>query len=244
MNSLNRGELSGLGDDYSRSGYEKAYFAHFIKDLRKKMGQLFLVREEGCVLAAGCGTGGMFQEIIQRIRPAEIWAVDWSEEMSTKAQIEARRLQDKSNTHFEFLQIDITKPLFWPDNAFDAAVSNLASYYLPTGWKEHTRELYRCIKRGRYLYLSTFLAQWDFSNTERPMKLAIGELLRSPMGILYGIRFNNIAAKIAEEIKKSGAEYPALDELVGFLRNLGFREIRMSTLYWGFGLALRAKKPL
>jgi len=228
---------------YAEAGYERVYNTRSTIDLQKKLRELFLDTGGGTVLDAGCGTGGMFEAETQRLCPKEILAADWSKEMLRKA----RTLADKTTTTpfsdgvvFELENVDLTQVLPWPDETFDAGVSNLVICYLSGGWQIPVRELHRVIKQGGCLYLSTFLKEWDFSTAVR--KFALREFLHSPIATLYGVRFKNIAAQISKEAKKRGAEYPSQDELIGFLKNLGFREIKTLPIYWGFGLVLRAQK--
>jgi len=241
----NGNRLVELWDEYATAGYEKDYLTHSTRKLRKGMSQLFLPSDSGKFFDAGCGTGGMFETITQRISPVELYGGDWSEEMLKKAQIEAERLRNTSETCFNLLRIDLSKPLPWPDGFFDGAVSNLVICYLPYGWKEPLIELRRVIKPGGYLYLSTFLEEWDFDSAL--WKFAPKEFIRDPHGTLYGIRFRRIASEISKKAKRLGAELPPRDELTSFLEILGFEDMNTVPAYWGFGLALRAKvisKPL
>lgn len=232
--------LKAMWNKYAKAGYEKAYWTHSTRDLREKMRRLFLDTGGGRVLDAGCGTGGMFESIVGRMRPAELWAVDWSKDMLGKARLSAERCKDGICARLELLECDLSQPLFFSDDAFDAVLSNLVVCYLPNGWRTHLEELYRVIQPGGHLYLSTLLREWDFGNAIR--KFAPREFLRAPIGTLYGIRFKRIAATISSEGKRRGAEFPSEHELTGFLESIGFQKTSTVPVYWGFGLALRAQK--
>ena len=232
--------LKSMWNKYAKAGYEKAYWTHSTRDLRSKMRRLFLETGGGKVLDAGCGTGGMFESTLRRMRPAELWAVDWSKEMLGKARLHGERFGKRTDTRLEFLESDLSQPLSFPDESFHAVLSNLVICYLPNGWRAHLEELHRVMEPRGHLYLSTLLREWDFSNAVR--KFAPREFLRSPIGTLYGIRFKRMASAISGEGKKKGAEFPSKDELIDFLGDLGFHKTDTVPVYWGFGVALRTQK--
>jgi ubiquinone/menaquinone biosynthesis C-methylase UbiE len=240
---MNEGNLRKLWDNYALAGYEKVYSTNSTKQLRRIMSDLFLELESSNskVVDLGCGTGGLFKTVVQRICPGELVAVDWSQEMLTRAREEALRVQaHDSGVRFEFILADLTKPLVWENNTFDSVIANLVICYLPGGWREPIKELHRITKPGGNLYLSTFTNEWDFPSAV--WRFAPREFLRAPIATLYGIRFRNIAARISEQAKASDAEYPARGELTEYLEQVGFLDIVTSPIYWGFGLALRATK--
>ena len=237
---MGESELPRLWNGYASAGYERAYRTPSTRRLKKTMGELFLEVGGGTVFDAGCGTGNLFGITTEKIQPKTIIAVDWSKKMLEKAKREATILQDRENISFEFHLTDLTKPSPLEDESVEAVISNLVICYLPGGWRNPLKELYRILKPAGYLYLSTFLKEWDFKSAVR--KFALKEFVRSPIATLYGIRFKNIAARIAKESKKRGAEYPDQILLIHFLEGLGFTEIKTIPIYWGFGLALRARK--
>ena len=238
---MNEAPLRKLWDKYAVAGYEKVYSTNSTKQLRRIMSDLFLESKNSSVIDLGCGTGGLFKTVVQRICPKELVAVDWSEEMLIRAREEALRVQSQdSGVHFEFIVADLTKHLVWQNNTFDSAVANLVICYLPGGWREPIKELHRITRPGGNLYLSTFTNEWDFPSAV--WKFAPREFLRAPIATLYGIRFRNIAARISERAKASGSEYPSRGELIKYLEEVGFLDIETLLIYWGFGLALRATK--
>jgi len=235
--------LCKLWDNYALAGYERVYSTNSTKQLRKIMSSLFLECSNSRVIDLGCGTGGLFNTIVQRICPAEIVAVDWSQEMLARTREEAIRVQSQdSGVRFEFISTDLTQPLIWQNNIFDSVIANLVICYLPGGWREPLKELHRITKPGGNLYLSTFTDKMDF----RSALWTIGpkEFIRAPIASLHGIRFRNIVSRISEQAKALGAGYPSRKELAVYLEQVGFLDIEMLPIYWGFGIALRAKKAL
>ena len=234
--------LLKLWDSYAQAGYEKADLTHSTKDLRRKIHQLILDSQKGTFLDAGCGTGGNFETIIKKGKPTKVYAVDWSKEMLAKAETEAEKYR---HVHFEFHQIDLSEPLFWHDSTFDGVISSLVVCYLQGGWQLPLKELCRVIKPGGYLYLATFHSEWKISSAVRkyaPRELFQSRSLEKLKGLVYGIRFRKIAAEICEEGKRYGADFPCQDELMHFLEALRFEKIEKIPIYFGCGLALRARK--
>ena len=134
-------------------------------------------------------------------------------------------------------------PLPFRDNTFNAVSSVLVLNYLPGGWENPLIEHCRVLEPGGYLYLSVFLKEWDYSFI-KTLKMGLQDLFHDPIGIFYGIRSRAIAHRITKEGNKLGSAHPPKDKLLESLTDLGFTEITTIPIYWGFGLALRAKKPL
>jgi ubiquinone/menaquinone biosynthesis C-methylase UbiE len=240
---MNEATLRKLWDCYSRAGYERFYLIRVFKDHKKKLGELFLSANNGVYLDAGCGTGNMFELIAERIQPSEVYAVDWSEEMSKKAEEEARRLQHNSaKTEFKFFLSDLSKPLIWRDNFFDGIVANLLICYLACGWREALSELRRVLKTGGYLYLGTYLERFDWVvHPLEPWKHAPEAFLLDPVGSFRGLKIKGMITKISEEAKKNGAEFPVRQEVIDALESLGFGEMKVVTSHWGGAIVLRAR---
>jgi len=231
--------LIEIWNEYAIAGCENIYRVRINKDHQKKLGELFLPSNDGIYLDAGCGTGNMFRLIAQEIRPAELHAVDWSEEMLKKAKLEARKVQQNSKTNFKFYRADISKFLDHSGNFFDGAISNLLICYVTCGWKELVRELSKAIKPGGYFYLGTLLKKWNFTSVL--WKHGPQEFLRAPVESLRGLRYRRIIARISKELGKHGAIFPSQQELIDYLKSLGFGEIKVIPTYWESGLVLRAR---
>lgn len=232
--------LTRLWDKYAQAGYENIYLVRIQRSHREKLGELFLSSNNGVFLDAGCGTGNMFELIVQKIQPLELHAVDWSEEMLKKAEREAARLRPNCKAVFQFSRSDISKSLDWHDNFFDGVVANLLICYLTCGWKKSVEELARVLKSGGYLYLGTLLNEWGFTSVL--WKHAPKEFIQAPITSFRGLKYRPIISKISKASKKHGAVFPSRQELVEFLKTIGFEELEIIPTYWGGGLALRTKK--
>jgi len=244
--SENGKKLAELWNGYALAGYENIYRMRPTKSHREKLGELFLPSNKGVYLDAGCGTGNMFELIVKKIKPAQLYAVDWSGEMLKKAKLEAERLRQNSEIDFKFYRKDVSKSLGWPDGFFDGVVSNQVISFIPYEWKDQLKELRRVTKLGGYLYLGTFLKGWGYTGIAL-WKHAPKGFFQDPIGSFYGLRYRRIVAKIDKEVRKRGAQFPPQQELISFLRYIGFEEIETIPTYFGGGLALRARlfpKPL
>ena len=231
--------LIELWDYYATAGYENIYLVHITEDHRQALGKLFLPSNNTIYLDVGCGTGNMFELIVQKIQPPRLYAVDWSEKMLEKARLEALRLQANSSTDIKLFHNDVSKSLDWPDAFFDGVVSNLLITYLTCGWKKSVEELSRVLKPGGYLYLGTLLKNWGFTSVL--WKHAPMEFLRAPITSFRGLKYRRIVARISKELEKHGAQFPSQQELVELLNALGFKEIKIIPTYWGGGLVLSAR---
>ena len=185
----------------------------------------------------------MFELIAERIQPLEVYGVDWSEEMLEKAEEEARRLQKNfTKTEFKFFFCDLSKPLIWRDDFFDGIVTNLLICYVGCGWRQAVNELRRVLKPGGYLYLGTYIEQWDF--VAHPLELwkhAPQAFLFDPIGAFRGLKIKRIITEISKEAKKNGAEFPTRQELINSLESLGFGEMKVITSHCGGAIVLRAR---
>jgi len=242
--------LRRLWDGYAEAGYDKADLTHSTKHLRKTMANLFANYSGGDtalnhvvdVIDIGCGTGGMFPTIIDKINPTNLFAVDHSEKMLARAKRRAETFRDDGigNINFVFSQFDLTKPFPWSNDTFDVAVSNLVICYLPGGWEAPLKELCRVVKPGGWLYLSTFVNTWTLSKALSSFGLK--EFVRAPVGTLWGIKLWRFVSGIEKEVKKLGAEYPQSSKLITCLDESSFKIVETKPVYFGFGLAIAAQK--
>lgn len=97
----------------------------------------------------------------------------------------------------------------------------------------------RVTKPGGYLYLGSLLSNWGF--TQVLWKHFLPEFLRAPVVSVRGLKCRRILDKISKEAKKRGAQFPIREELMAYLKTLGFKEMKVVPTYWGGSLALRAK---
>jgi SAM-dependent methyltransferase len=124
------------------------------------------------ILDAGCGSGPLFAAL--RDRGATVTGFDASAEMLKLAR---RRLGDDADLHLA----DLSRPLPFPDGAFDDVIRSLVLHYLED-WSEPLAELRRVLRPGGRLIVSvnhpihgTTLArpganyfateQWSYENT-------------------------------------------------------------------------------
>ena len=238
-----------LWDEAASAGLENLYLVPIAEESRRKMGDLFLPAEGTIYLDAGCGAGSMFELISRKIKPAQVYATDWSKIMLEKAEKKAEELQQLfPKTNFKFPPtdhakrpgwIDLRKPLVWPDNFFDGCVANQVICYLDCGWKEPIKELVRVIKPGGYLYLGTLLKQWGF--TKVLWKHFLPEFLRAPSVSIRGLRHRRALDKISRVLRKRGAQFPSKEELTDYLETLGLEEIEVLPTFWGGSLGIRAR---
>lgn len=236
--------LLQLWGEYAKAGYEDLYKSYSFKKILETMAAMFEPSPQGLVLDGGCGTGNMFEAIVKEMNPETIVATDWSDEMLKKARLKAKKFP----TSFRFEKVDMLKPFPYSNNNFNAEVFNLSICYLPTkeGWKHVIKEAFRTTKPGSYVYISTFLKGWDFSEMLKRNKLrALKEVLATPAGIYYGIKLKKYPEKITEIAKEKGMEYPGREELNNFIESeAGFKIVEEKEIFWGAGLAIKLQKPV
>lgn len=120
-----------------------------------------------CLLDVGCGTGE-FEVRLSRLHPEiTITAIDSSAEMLAQAQ---RKLY--GDCQVSFLQADANAALPFPDNYFDAVVSNNLLHYLSEPLQT-LAEMQRVLKAGGQLVIEDYTVHgrgWPIF--ERMIKLA------------------------------------------------------------------------
>lgn len=196
----------------------------------------------GIVLDGGCGTGGMFRPILEKMKPEKIIAVDWSEKMLEKAKEVGMKLEkDFQKQIFEFDKVDLTKTFPWADNTFDAAIFNLVLNYLPQQKRiSAVKEAYRVIKPGGYIYASVQLKGWDFPNMIK--KKMLEELIHNPIACFRAAKIKKGARKIQECAEKGIIEFPTKKEFVDLLESSGFGNIEEKGIFDNTGTIIRARK--
>lgn len=233
--------LRELWNDYAKIGYEEHYRARLNQELLRKLISLFLPGSE-TVLDAGCGTGVMIPYILQRIQPKEIHLLDLSPAMLEKARAKAEKWQ---NCTFKFYLADLCEnPSPFPNEFFDAIISNLVICYLTCGWKEGIKNLATILKPGGYLYIGSFLKGWEFDFLFL-LRHSVIEIIRDPIASLREIKYLKhlgLVKKITQETSKRGATFPEREELLEYLKELGFDQIKALGTHWGYGIVIRAKK--
>lgn len=237
---LDTARLPDIWDAYA-GDYKNIYRMHIFQHLRESMEGLFISTKDGVILDAGCGTGGMFAPMLRSLRPKSIVAVDFSKEMLEEARWQASVLGSQK-TPFKFMLADLTAPLPWRDETFDAELFSLTICYLPEpGWRHTLKEAFRTLKTGGHLYISTLLADWDFREIIK--HYTPSEFLKSPIGCYYGLRTKKHVTQIGEYEKAGLIEYPYKQDLLTFQQQIGLVDLKEVPVFWGAGLATRARKP-
>lgn len=219
-------KLEKLWDEYCQRGYENILSLRCFKKLFEEVEEFLLIpQSQTIVLDGGCGTGGMFQLILEKIKPSKIVAADFSESMLERAKKEADKLVSSGSATFEFWKVDLTQPFPWQDGAFDAEVFNLLISYLPNHqWENVIQEAYRTLKPNGYCYI-TITAQKDFRKEIR--KWFFRELL-SPIAFLKAIKVIPAVNKLDDFVKRGVINPPQPEEVVRVARTVGFGNVEIA----------------
>lgn len=234
-------DLPYLWDMYAEDDFRKIHKLPCYKKMDKILESFFVQKLGSRVLDAGCGDGVLFKSILRGIHPSLIIGADLSKKMLVGAKRQTHKLQKYNFGYFdiELEMRDLSGNFPWIDDYFDATVSNMFSCFVPKPWEFVMHEMYRVTKNEGYIYLTTFLAGWDFSEIVK--KHTLGEVMRSPIGLYHGLRLKKHPARITEIVKKAGLTYPYKDEIIAFFKNLGVKEILAEEIFWGAGVALRVQ---
>ena len=234
-------DLPHLWDAYAEDDFSKIHKLPCYKQIDKTLESFFVRKLGSHILDAGCGDGMLFEPILKSIHPFLLTGVDLSEKMLIGAKKQAHKLQKHNFGYFNIkLELrDLSNKFPWIDDCFDAVVSNMFSCFVPSPWEFVMRELHRVTKDEGYIYLTTFLASWDFAEVVK--KHTLSEALRSPIGLYHGLRLKKHPARITEIAKKAGLTHPYRDEIIAFFKNLGAKEILAEEIFWGAGVALRVQ---
>jgi len=119
------------------------------KDRASPQNILFMKKQKGKILDLGCGTGRNFTKT-----NAEIYAVDFSEEMIKYAEKKAKQLKIKK---IKFFVSDAWK-LYFPDNFFDAVIclSVMHCISTKTNRQKILKEIFRVLKPGAKAKISNW----------------------------------------------------------------------------------------
>ena len=126
------------------------------------------------VLDIGCGPGGWVQEVAFQYLQMQVTGIDISQTMIEYARAQAQ-VQGLENAHFRVM--DATKPLAFPDNAFDVVNARFTNAFLPHAviWTGMVRELVRVARRGGVICLTEGddLGQTTSAAFQKLMELAV-----------------------------------------------------------------------
>jgi len=242
MRTLKIEDLKVLWNGYAKN-YEAPYKSRLHREHLNQLVSLFLPGSE-IVLDAGCGTGILIPYIVERIRAKEIWLLDWSSAMLEEAKAKAKKWQ---SCIFKFYCEDLCNLRnTFPEESVDAIICNLVINYLPCGWREAINQFKKLLKPGGYLYLGTLLKEWKF-DISFLLRHGFGDIIRDPLTSLKELQYlkhQKIISKITKVAIQHGASFPSRDQLLEHLSTENFAEIETRTTYWGYGIALRARKTL
>ncbi len=238
-----RMEIIKAWDEYAPK-YSSLYRLSCIRKIKSEIEKMFsLASSGGVILDAGCGAGQMFVSIQEKMHPSLIVAADISEKMLQEAKNKAT--SDNIRTQIEFCQADFTKKFVWPDSYFDGQIHSLTICYLnQDGWQNVIKESYRVMKPGGLIFVSTFLEgntknpREDFSNVVK--KHLLEEFVRSPLGLIHGLRISKYPAMVLELGKEIGVEFPEKNRLLGYVEKTGFKIIAQKDIFWKAGIAFVA----
>lgn len=226
-------------DAYAQDDYGKLHKLPCYAKMDGTLEGLFVATLGSRVLDAGCGDGSLFKRIVRSIHPAVLAGTDWSPEMLKRAEVRAQELQRDNHIQIILSQTDLSQEFPWPDGSFDAVVSHMVTCFVAKPWEEIMSEIHRVVKPGGYIYLTTFLAGWDFPQIVK--RHSLGELFKWPpvIGIYHGLRLKKHPAGITERAKEIGLTYPSKEGLRDFFRSA--QEVTMREVFWGAGTAVRVR---
>lgn len=240
--NLGTGDLPGIWDEYCQRGYRYILNLKCFRETYVTIEKMLLPCIGGVVFDGGCGTGGMFRLILEKIQPSKVLAADFSEEMLKEAKENAARLSGERRGLFEFKKFDLTQKFPWSDSTFDAEVFNLALCYLPDRkWIGATKEIYRTLKPGGYVYISIMLEGWDFPQMIK--ERIRDEFLANPIKCLLAKRIQKSSVKINKCVESGVIQYPPEEEYLKLLEQIGFVNTKKERIFWGSGMMIRAQKP-
>jgi len=239
-------ELKRLWDDYQRCQYAKYVYAiRCAKEHRDSLIEKFILDKEGRYLEIGCGPGVLFEPIAKIIQPKELHAIDYSLEMRRGAEKEAKKLEKIYRTKFFIYDGDLSKSetwhVLWQDDYFDGVISNMFLNYVAGGWEPIIQQEARILKPGGIIYGGPLI---DGKFYKKALRHALPEFIRQPRESFRGLKFRKKISKISKRSQELEAKAPVKEELIKYLKELGFTEIETTETYWGLGMTFRARlKP-
>jgi len=176
-------------------------------------------------LDIACGTGDISEMLINKYKDAKIEAVDLNENMLEIAK--------KKNNGINYMISDMNK-LDFKNEIFDIVTGGYALRNAPD-LKTALSEVYRVMKHNG---TAAFL---DFNKTVNKTYQKVELFLLKQWGNLWGIILHgnpDIYGYIAESLKN----FPDKKELAGLLKETGFKNIQIKTLFFGFTSIVSFKK--
>jgi len=242
------GILKKIWNEAGLKGFVNFTRTNFFQSSYKEAGEMLIPQRGGIVLDGGCGGGGFFPEILEKIKPGKIVAVDFSENLLEEAKKTARELVNNDRL-FEFPEaIDLTKTFPWSNNTFDTEIFNIViEHFPPRKWKKTIREAFRTLKPGGYIYINTHLKGWEKEGISLITVLRfLEELRRSPANALKALGFHLriFLPRIRGLARKGVVSAPERGEVLRFLQQIGFTECYMTSGRHEYEVErIRARKP-
>lgn len=242
------GTLEEIWNEAGLKGFINFTRTNFFRSSYEEAGEMFIPQPSGIVLDGGCGGGGLFQKILEKIKPSKIVAVDFSESLLEEAKKTAQKLVNDGEL-FEFPdKIDLTKTFPWLDNTFDTEIFNIViEHFPPRKWKKTIKEALRTLKPGGYIYINTHLKGWEKEGISLITVLRfLEELIRSPVNALKALGFHLriFLPRIRGLARKGVTSAPERGEVLRFLQQIGFTDCYITSGRHEYEVErLRAKKP-
>ena len=96
----------------------------------------------------------LFKSILEGIHPSLIIGADLSKKMLAGAKKQTQKLKKHNFGYFDIKlePKDLSNKFTWPDDYFDAIVSNMFSCFVPKPWEFVMRELHRVTKNEGFYF--------------------------------------------------------------------------------------------
>lgn len=185
--------------DVPADAYDR-YMGRYSRQLSPQMADLAGVSAGQRVIDVGCGPGALTGELVARLGPAAVAAVDPSESFVAAAR--------ERNPGIEVLRAS-AEHLPFPDGAFDAAIAQLVVHFMadPVGG---LAEMRRVTRKGGVVAACV----WDHSSAQGPLSL-------------FWAGAHQVEPGVADESQLPGAREGHLAELFAAA---GLREIEASVV--------------
>jgi ubiquinone/menaquinone biosynthesis C-methylase UbiE len=162
------------------------------------------------ILDIGCGPGGWAMDVAKAYPDRRVTGIDISQLMIEFARYKAAS-EDLHNVNF--MVMDATKPLDFPDDTFDSVNARLISGFVPkTAWSPLMQECMRIIRPGGILRLTE--SEANISNS-----FAVDRLNERIAKAMY---------LAGQTFSPSGWQYGTTPMLQRFLRSASFQRIKSS----------------
>lgn len=197
-------------------------------------------------LDAGCGPGTMIDLIIKNQSSFnEIIGIDFDGVMLDQA---TERL--KNDNRIKIIRGDLSKPLNFKDNYFNAVIANLVLSYViifdqkfvgPDALKELLREMYRILDVGGQFLWTTPTEKVDFTKVFFASWRQVFNPL-TPKYIYYGPKVLSYALKIQRKGRAGLYHFYNQNQIESLMKNIGFMNIKIKKTFAGQSYLISAEK--